>query len=45
MAEIPSFTKCPLCHGEGVRDDGSQCVECEGTGQIPVDQVPPDFPE
>ena len=42
MAEIPDLITCPFCHGEGVRTDGSQCSECDGTGQIPVEQVPPD---
>jgi DnaJ-class molecular chaperone len=45
MAEIPTFARCPFCHGEGVRIDGSTCAECGGTGQLPVDQVPPDSDE
>lgn len=40
--EIPDSTICPRCHGDGQQADGSECATCGGTGQIPVEHLPPD---
>jgi DnaJ-class molecular chaperone len=37
---IIDYTKCPLCHGKGFRDDGTICEQCKGLGQIPVHDAP-----
>ena len=41
MAEVPKNTECPLCHGTGDRN-GEACDNCEGRGQIPVDEQEPE---
>lgn len=33
--EIP----CPLCHEDGVDDDGNECALCEGTGTSNSDDL------
>ena len=30
---------CPVCKGGGVKDDGTRCDHCDGTGKVSVSGV------
>jgi DnaJ-class molecular chaperone len=38
--DIPETVKCPQCLGTGKGADGKPCDLCNGTGQVPVEEVP-----
>lgn len=33
-AEVKSGSPCPECNGTGLRDAGTLCSNCEGSGQV-----------
>jgi DnaJ-class molecular chaperone len=37
---ISKMKKCPSCKGLGICDDGSECPDCEGAGEISFDETP-----
>ena len=36
--------KCPTCIGIGYCTEGDKCVTCEGTGEVPTEEVIIDEP-
>jgi len=41
---VMKMKKCPTCIGIGACGEGDACPTCEGTGEIPTDQVIIDEP-
>ena len=42
--KVVRLIKCPTCIGIGYCNEGDLCVTCEGTGEIPSDEVVIDDP-
>ena len=41
---VMKLKKCPTCIGMGYCVEGDKCATCEGTGELPTDEVVIDEP-
>ncbi|MCU1284137.1 MAG: hypothetical protein JWO13_487 [Acidobacteriales bacterium] len=41
---LTRLIKCPTCIGIGYCGEGDKCTTCEGTGEVPCDEVILDDP-